>query len=90
LKKRLKSRGDSLSPCLLPRARNKGGRPSIGKICDIVCRLVQRLQEVNVWDVELPKPPPQPLVIRAIEGGFEVQIGHIEESSALGPVHTGR
>jgi hypothetical protein len=60
--------------------------PSIGKVCDIVCRLVQHLQEVNVWDIELPKPPPQPLMIRAIEGGFEVQIGHIEESPALGPV----
>jgi hypothetical protein len=25
-------------------------------------------------------------MIRAIEGGFEVEIGHIEEGSALGPV----
>jgi hypothetical protein len=86
VEKEAKEQGGQLVALLATPGEEYGGRPSIGKVCDIVCSFVQRLQEVNVWDVELPKPPPQPLMIRAIEGGFEVQIEHIEEGSALGPV----
>ena len=46
---------------------------------------VERLQQINIWDVDFPQPPPQPLVVRAVEGRVEINIGHIERGTASGP-----
>ena len=74
VEKETEEKGEQLDALLATSGKEHKSRLSTGEVCDIACRFVQRLQQVNVWDVELPKPPPQPFMITAIEGGLKVKI----------------
>ena len=72
VKDQVKEQGGQLVTLLLPAREVDGRRPSIGKVGLVMCMIVQGLQQVDIRDVELTKPPPQRLMIDAVECIFKV------------------